>query len=292
MHNSQTQINSLTVRNYQFEDVLIGPIVKSENELIEIDLKVLSGDTMVDTDNCSFEQGPEVFHAHRVDVTVDERLGMANGFMPSATCGLGIALEFIGNEQFSTDANEGIKERGESIGFEVLDDLGHYIPASLLEPHDNLFAGSTTATFSTGLLAADVSVVGFNDTAELVFEPIPWPHGLAYLHTHSPSSFVGDSKGSLKLFGGDTFLGVTHQPDRCKPFLKRCSATMEDRAGGHRELIGAVAATPYPAGGNPVRLGSAATRTGNAFGPALGAKEDLALVLGGEPFLKVDDIHA
>jgi len=67
---------------------------------------------------------------------------------------------------------------------------------------------------------------------------------------------------------------------------------MEDGAGSDGEFIGTVAATPYLAGGNPVGLSGVTTRTGNAFGPTLGAKEDLALVLGGEPFLKVDDVHA
>ena len=274
------------------EDVWIMPVVEPENKLIEIDLKVFSRYAMIHADNRPLEQAPEVLHAHRVDVSVDERLGMADGFVPSTTSGLGIALKFVGYEQFSTDTNESIKKRGERIGFEVLDDLGHNVTASLLEPHDDLLAGSTATTLPTGFLATNVSVVSLDDTTELVFEPIPQPHGLANLHTHAPSALVGDSKGSLKLFRANPFLVATHEPDSCIPLQKWCSATMEDRTSSHGELIGTVAATPYLASGNPVGLRSVATRTGNAFGPALGAKEDFALVLGGEPFLKVDDIHA
>jgi len=59
LHTSQTQINSLTVPNYQFEDVLIGPIVEPEDKLVDVGLKVLGGYAMVDTDYCSLEQAPE-----------------------------------------------------------------------------------------------------------------------------------------------------------------------------------------------------------------------------------------
>ena len=112
---------ALAISEYKLEDILIVAIVESEDEFVEIDLKVLCGDAMVDSDDRSLEQAPEVLHAHCMDVAVDECLGMTDGFMPSTTSGLSIALEFIGNEQFSADTNEGIKERGERIGFEVLD---------------------------------------------------------------------------------------------------------------------------------------------------------------------------
>jgi len=267
------------------------PVVEPKDKLIEIDLKVLCGNAMIDTDNRPLKQGPEVLHTHCMDVSVDERFGMTDGFMPSATSGLGIALEFISNEQFSTDTNEGIKKRGERIGFEVLDDLGHNVTASLLEPHDDLFAWSTTTALPAGLLATDVSVVSFDDTTELIVEPIPQPHSLSYLHTHAPSALVGDSKGSLKLFSGDTFLGITHQPDGDIPLLKGYSATMEDRSCGYGELVTAGGALPYFALFDPVRIVGSALGTSDTVGPALGAKEDLALVLGGEPFLKLDDVH-
>jgi hypothetical protein len=41
---------------------------------------VLCGDTVVDADNCSLEQATEVFHTHCMDVSIDEGLGMADGF--------------------------------------------------------------------------------------------------------------------------------------------------------------------------------------------------------------------
>jgi len=254
-------------------------------------LQVLGGDPMVDTDDRSLEQAPEVLHAHCMDVSVDEGLGMADSFMPSATSCLGVALEFIGDEQFGADTNESIEEWGERIGFEVLDDLSHNITASLLEPYDDLLAWSTTATLPAGSLATDVGVVGFYDTAELIFEPIPWPHGLADLHTHTPSALVGDSEGPLKLFSGDTFLGVAHEPDGYIPLLEGCMAAMEDGAGSGRELVTTGGALPHLAHFEPVGIVGSALGTSDAVGPALGAKKDLALVLGGESFLKLDDVH-
>ena len=281
----------LAISEHQLEDILIVAVVEPEDELVQVGLEVFGRDAMIDADNCSLEQTPEVLDTHCMNVSIDEGLGMADGFMLSVTSGLGVTLEFIGDKQFSIDTNEGIKEWGERIGFEVLDDLGHNVTASLLEPYDDLFSGSATTSLSPGFLAADVSVIGFDYSTELIVESIPWPHGLSYLHTDTPGRFVGDPKGSLKLLCADPFLVATHKPDSCKPLLKGCSATMEDGAGSHGELIGAVTATPYLTGGNPVGLGSATTRTGNTFGPALGAKEDLAFVLGGESFLEFDNIH-
>ena len=266
-------------------------MIEPENELVQIGLQVLSRHSVIDPDDRSFEQAPEVLHSHRMNVPIHKRLGMADGLMLSTASSFLVALEFIGDEQFSTDANKGVKEWGERIGFEVLDDLGCDVTASLLEPHYNLFAGSATTTLSAGLLPADVSVVSLNDTAELVLEVVAGFHCLSDLHTYTPGCFVGDSKGSLKLLGADSLLVVAHEPDGGKPLLKGRVTTMENGAGGDGELIGTVAATPYLAGGNPVGLRSVATWTGNAFGPALGAKEDLAFVLGREPFLKLDNVH-
>ena len=274
-----------------FEDVWIMPIVETKDKLIEIDLKVLCGNAVIDTDDSSFEQAPEVFHAHRVYVSVDERLGMADGFMLSSTGGLGVALEFIGYEQFSTDADEGIKEWGKRIGFEVLDDLGHNVTASLLETHDDLFAGSTTTTLPAGLLATDVGVVGLNDTAELIVEPIPWPHCLSDLHTHTPSALVGNPKGPLKLFSGDTFLGIAHKPDSYIPLLKGRVAAMEDGAGSGGELVAASGALPHLALFESVGIVGSALGTSDTVGPAQLTKKDLAFVLGRESFLELDDVH-
>ena len=128
------------------------PMIEAEGKLIQIRLEILGGYAVIDADNCSLEQAPEVLDTHCVDVSIDERLGMANGFMLSVTSGLGVTLEFIGDKQFGIDTNEGIKEWGERIGFEVLDDLGHNVTASLLEPYDDLLAGSATATLSSRLL--------------------------------------------------------------------------------------------------------------------------------------------
>jgi len=273
------------------EDVLIIPIVKPENELVEIGLKVFSRDAVVNPDDRSFKQAPEVFHAHRVDVPVDKCFGMADGFMPSATSSLLVALEFVGNEQFSTNADESIKERGERIGFEVLDNLGCDVAASLLEPHDDLLAGSATATLPAGLLPADVSVVSFDYPTELVLEAVAGFHCLSDLHTHVPSTLVGDSQSPLKLFSGDTFLGVAHKPDSDIPLLKGCMAAMEDGAGSGRELVATGGALPHFALFEPVGIVSSTLGTSDTVGPALGAKESLALVLGGESFLQLDDVH-
>ncbi len=291
MRTSQTQINSLTVCYYEFKDRLIMSIVEPEDEFIQVGLEVFGRYAVVHANNCSLEQAPEVFHTHCVNVSVHECFGMTDGFVLSVASGFGITLEFIGDKQFGIDTNEGIKEWGERIGFEVLDDLGHYVTASLLESHDDLLTGSAAATLPPRLLTTDVSVVCLDDTTEFVLED-GVSHGFADLLRHTPCCLVGNTDGSLKLFGGDAFLIATHQPDGDKPLPERCPGAVEDRSGSNRELVSASGALPDFSFFNPIGMFGSALGTSNAFGPTLVAKEDFALALGGEPFLEFENIHA
>ena len=281
----------LAVGYHKLEDVFIIPVIKAEDEFIQVGLKVLCRYAVIDADNCSLEQAPEVFDAHCVNVSIDECLGMANGFMLSVASGLSVALEFIGDKQFGIDTNEGIKEWSERIGFEVLHDLGHNVTAPLLEPYDDLLAGSATATLSSRLLATDVSVIGFDNTTEFVLEGVV-SHGFADLLRHTPCCLVGNTESSLKLFSRDTFLVATHQPDGNKPLLERCPGAVEDRTRCDRELVSASRALPHSTFFDPIGVFGSASGASNAFGPTLVAKEDLALVLGRESFLEFENIHA
>ncbi len=267
------------------------PMIEPKDELIQVGLKVFGGDAVVDPEDCSLEQAPEALDAHCMDVSVDERLGMTDGSVGVASSGLPVAPEFICAEKLSVGADNRIENLGERNGLHIGDHAGNHLSATFLDAKDDLFAGGTTTPLATRTPTADVGFIDLDDTSELVFKPIPRSEGLAYLHRHSPGGLVGDSKGSLKLLGRDSFLGVDDEPDRYIPLLKRGSASMEDGAGGDGELIGTAFAAPDSASGNPVGVRSTATRTQYTFGPSLGAKEVFALALGGEPFLQVDYVH-
>ncbi len=127
-------------------------VVESKDKLIRIGLEILSRHTMINTDDCSLEQAPEVLNPHRMNVSVDEGLGMTYDFMSSTASGLGVALEFVGNKQFGVDADESIKERGERFSFEVLDDPGYCVSASLLEPTIISLPGAPRPRFPPDLL--------------------------------------------------------------------------------------------------------------------------------------------
>jgi len=281
----------LAICQDNIKNIRVMSIVEPKDKLIQIRLEILGGHAVIDTDNCSLEQAPEVFHTHCMNVSINEGLGMADGFMLSVASGLGVTLEFIGDEQFGIDTNEGIKERGERIGFEVLDDLGYNVTASLLEPYDDLLAGSTTATLSSRLLATDISIIGFDNTTEFVLEGSV-SHSFANLLRHTPRCLVGNTEGSLKLFSGDTFLVTTHQPDGDKPLPERCPGAVKDRSSSNRELVSASGALPHFTFFDPIGVFGSAFGASNALGPTLVAKEDFALALGGEPFLEFENIHA
>jgi len=279
------------VGNYQLEDISVVSVVKPKDKLIQIGLEILGRDTMIDTNDRPFKQRPEVLDTHCVNVTIDERLGVNDSLVLESLGGFVVTFEFISDEHIGIKADKGFEERGERIGFEVLDDLGYYVTASLLESHDNLLARSTTTTLSPGLLAADVSIIGLDNTTEFVLED-SMSHGFANLLGHTPSSLVSDTEGSLKLFSGHTFLVVTHQPDGDKPLFERSSGAVEDRSGGNRELVPASGALPDFTFFDSVGVFRSALGASNTLGPTLAAKEDFTLVLGGEPFLEFENIHA
>jgi len=67
---------------------------------------------------------------------------------------------------------------------------------------------------------------------------------------------------------------------------------VEDSPRSYGELVSTSGALPDFPLFNPVRMLRPAPGASNAIGPTLLTKEDLAFVLGGEPFLKFENIHA
>lgn len=287
---SPTPPGFLAVRENGFEDGGIMPVVEPEYELVEVSLKVLCRHAMVDADDRSLEERPERFDAHNVDVAVHECLGVVDLHMGITNSGLGVASEFVGAEEFGVGADECMKERGKRFGLEVRDDLSGHGSTSLLEPDNGCLAKSATATDSSPD-ATNVGVVNLDDPGEFVFEPIPWPHGLTDLHRHAPSGLVRYPDGAFDLLGRYALLAFDHQPDGDEPLTKRGSRAVEDRSGGHGELVGASGALPQVAILQPVGMVGSALGARNAIGPAHSAQEGLALVLGGELLLKLDDVH-
>jgi len=222
-----------------------------------------------------------------MNVAVNEALGGDDRLMLVSSGGLPVAFQFVGDQHLCFQIDVGYKGAFESVGLEVFDDQFSELTTSFLHTDYDVLARCSSTTLSSA-----VGIVYLNDTGELVLEVITRFHALSDLHCHSPGSLVGDPKSSLKLFGADSLLGLNHQPDGDIPLLKWSPRAMEDRSCSDRELIGALPAAPDLAGRDPVEVIGTALGTSNAVGPAYLAEEDLALVLGSEPFLKLQDVHA
>jgi len=67
---------------------------------------------------------------------------------------------------------------------------------------------------------------------------------------------------------------------------------MEDGSGSDGELMAAILAFPYLALFDAIGVGAPARWASDTVGPAHLGEEDLALVLGGESFLKFENVHA
>ena len=208
---SATPPSLSAVGQHCFKDVRIMPVVEPEYEFIQVGLEVFGGHSVIDADDCSLEQAPEAFNTHGMDVSVHERPGMAHSGVGIASGSSLVALEFIGAEEFSVSADDGIEHFSKCNCLHIRDFAGNHLPSAFLDAKGNPFARSTTASLAASAATANVGLIGFNDPGELIFEPIPWPHGLADLHSHAPRSLVGDSEGAFKLLPADAFLGVDHQ---------------------------------------------------------------------------------
>jgi hypothetical protein len=73
---------------------------------------------------------------------------------------------------------------------------------------------------------------------------VPWPHGLADLHSDAPCRLVGDSDRALDLLRRYALLTFDHQPDGNEPLTEWGSGAVEDRPGGDGELMAAGRALP------------------------------------------------
>ena len=67
---------------------------------------------------------------------------------------------------------------------------------------------------------------------------------------------------------------------------------MEDSPRSYRELVSTSRTLPDLPFLEPIGMFSSAPGASNTVGPTLLTKKDLAFVLGGEPFLEFENIHA
>jgi len=280
----------LAASKNKFEDILVVPVVGPKHELIQIGLEVFRGHPMVYADDRSLEQAPEALNALCVDVPVDVGLGVVDCGMGVSSRGSSTASEFVGAEEFGVFADDHVEHFGECFGLKIRDNLSTNIAVSLLHSDNDCLSLGPSPSWPLDA-TADISVISFDDTSELIFEPIPWSHGNPYLHSHSPGGLVGDSKSPFELLSADAFLGFHHQPDGDKPLLKGRSGTMKDSAGSVGELMFTSFALPEFTSSKPVGVFGSALWARDTIGPTHFLDEVFAFALGGEAFLEFDYVH-
>src|SRR5581483_8967261 len=221
------------------------PVVVAEGVLVQVRLKVLGGDAMIDAADSALQQRPKPFDGVRVNVPIDvDVLAMVNAPMVIAL----LRQRLVGVGLIGVD--DGLFEHlgCDFVEHCTLDVVGHDFgrDGSRLTVHPTLReskhlglalnaaldAGSASSA-SPVRFAADVGLINLDGA--FGNRRVALIHERADAVEHAPRRLVGHAKLALKLFRGDTAASAGHQVERVEPQAKRRGRILKD-GSGHRVL--------------------------------------------------------
>lgn len=196
-------------------------MIVAKRILIEVGLKVLRGNGMIDAIDTTLDQRPEALNrVYMVDTESVFTLAVTHHTM-SVTELLNrvVAGELIGMDGVVSPSRHVIPDdRHDGASFHIFDYRGQDLPLIPVSQPDNgsLTARATPCAF-TRPLTADVSLIYFNMPVHRLGFLI---HETAYQLEHSPRCLIGNSEFTFKLFSRDTAAGAGHQEHGMKPVAK------------------------------------------------------------------------
>jgi len=226
-------------------------MVVTESVLIEIGLKVLGADGMIDSRDATLGQRPEALDSVGVGILIDIDLStMLNSLVPVSSIGNPIvAVELIGIDDGSP-SHVTLDEGHDGGAFDIGDNRCGDMPLPLDYADDGGFALGSPSSLAPSD-SAEVGLIDFNLTVKrdsIFAEQCP------DLPEHSPSSLVSDSSYPLKLFGRMPRAGSGHPEHGIEPGRERSSRLVEDGVGSRINLVSAIIALVARSALNPVVL--------------------------------------
>ena len=212
-------------------------MVIPEHVGVQIPLKVLRGDDVVNAVDAAFGVAPKAFDVVGVGAAGDVFFGpMTDRFVGIAQTGQPVVSPmFVGEHGGGFRVNVVLDHRKQGGGAVVGFDLNHRIALALYQPDDGSFADRPTPGVEflgfvlVLFLAADVGFVNLDFPEQL--QSFLLGHQLADLGEHSPRRFVGDTSFPLELFCRYACPGGRHEEHRVEPGAERRTGFVEDGAG-------------------------------------------------------------
>lgn len=206
---------------------------------------MLDGDMMKTTHNTTLEQRPERLHRVDVGLAFDEA-DSVDCLMEQVAPEHPVAPKFIAVNHLNRVFVDVVRDELEDgFALEVGDghalDLTTTVFGALNNANDGGFLAVFAGTPRLVTLAANISIVGFEDAAQLVLNHVVF-HCVADSMTEIPSGLISNSQVPLELVCGDSLLGFTNQVDCQEPLAKRKMGSVHNRAGCDRKLVFALGA--------------------------------------------------
>src|SRR6266404_3165463 len=216
-------------------------------EFVQITVKVLRADPMVDSEHLPLEVRPRALQP------VDMAEVVADVFTEAVVDGV------VVEPAFQADVARGLIAHDVGAGLNVLNHLPLYrLGAQIVHPHRAdiaiAFHHAEHGGFSSyrpcvlplpfvfvALFAADEGFVDFDHPAERLVEGFGFRR-LAEAMRHEPCGLLSDANIASKLSAGDTLLVTGDQPDSNEPLFQWQLCILENRSDLDREPLSAVAA--------------------------------------------------
>lgn len=266
--------------------------VEAERHLVQVGREMLCADLVPRSHDAALEQRECRFHRVSRDASTVLVSGiflgvMVDGFVSVSTNSRFIGWQFVGDDYVHIGADillDVLRQRA-LLGIFGMEESE--IAIALTNADNDLFLDVLAPVFfEVALFSADIGFVHLDSAVK--HRLIYFFHGGANAMTEIPRGLVAHSQGALDLIRGHSFASFAEQESCEEPFLQRQVGIVEDRAGGHAELIVAFFAVKELLCGRKFDSGHLATWAFNSAGPAQTDEQLSALLVGIEQVYNVN----
>ena len=204
------------------------PIVVAKLKLLQILPKILLRNMNMCATNRQLQPGPKAFDAVDMRTTTYPLAStMIHSLMAISDLVQSLVrakfIRVYRAARFNVLLNDGLQR----FLFNVRDDLGHKIAVPVQHTKGNALVRGATATLPARDLATDLSLINLNISIKRIFT-VSIRHVPTYFMSHSQSSWIGNSKLSLKFQGWHSVPCSSKQINSIKPLLQRNMRASKD----------------------------------------------------------------
>ena len=225
------------------EDIGFAAVVVAELKLSQIQRQILLAELMVIPNHATLQQCPKAFDVVGMDFAAHVLMRLVvNSIVRESLREFLIARAFVRRDQIDFLRNHLADESAHGLHRSIFDDLTDHATLA----RDRAYDGGLVERAATALLlipvpvfvlAADVSLIDFDDTHQLL--KLRVFHRSAQPHAHVPSRSVRSrSDHPMDLQSAHAFLAGQHEVQNLEPSEQRLLSFLKDGSGLERKAVG------------------------------------------------------